>query len=423
MNNHPLPTNILGLEIRNPNPNQVYLWMRAIGAFAFALVITYELVYHTTVINLNPIQLVMLGVVLECMTVFFEIPTGLVADQYSRRLSVIVGVALIGFGFLVEGLFATLLGAILAQVVWGIGFTFYSGAADAWLADEVEEEQANQGYLRGAQLSQMMRLCGVGVGAFVVTYGLHWPIIVGATINIFLAIFLMLKMPEIGFQRNTSEPQQSIWNQMSLPFKDALAQLKIRPVLSFILAIGFVIGLSLGGFDRLNVAHIFENFQLPEIGAFDSVAWFSLISGVVAILSIVGAEIARRYLDSTNKGEIAPILLSMYSGMVVCMLFFALSGWFYLAIAGFCISQALRNTGRPLLIIWINQHTSSQVRATTISMYWQSNALGQIIGSPIIGLIGSLYTVKLAMTAVVGVYSAVLPLLYLSNRQTLETEE
>ncbi|MEZ4712815.1 MAG: hypothetical protein R3A44_36845 [Caldilineaceae bacterium] len=87
-----------------PDAYRVYIFMRAFTAFAFSLVITYELVYHTVDVGLNPLQLVTVGVVLECMTFFFEIPTGVVADLYSRRLSVLIGLMLIGAGFLIEGL-------------------------------------------------------------------------------------------------------------------------------------------------------------------------------------------------------------------------------------------------------------------------------------------------------------------------------
>lgn len=332
------PTNILGFRIQKPDPYRVYLMMRAIGAFAFALIITYEVVYHTTAINLDPIQLVMLGVILEMMTVLFEIPTGIVADRYSRRLSVLIGIALLGFGFMIEGLFATFTAAWVTQVIWGIGFTFYSGASDAWLADEVEEDLANQGYLRGAQLSQIMRLCGIAAGAFIVTFGLKWPIIVGASINILLTVYLMLKMTEEGFRPLPDDTEDSIATKMLRPFKEASTQLNIRPILTIILSLGFVIGLSIGGFDRLYVAHIFENFQIPTLGSLDSVAWFSIISGIVGILSIVGAEIVRRGFNPSDKKQISNILLWLYVAMFVSLLLFALSPTFNLAIVGFCIS-------------------------------------------------------------------------------------
>lgn len=109
--------NILGFDVQDTNAQVVYLGMRATAAFAFSLIITYELVFHTVEIGLNPLQLVTAGVVLECMTLFFEIPTGVVADAYSRRLSVIIGYFLIGSGFLVEGVFATFDSVLAAQVL------------------------------------------------------------------------------------------------------------------------------------------------------------------------------------------------------------------------------------------------------------------------------------------------------------------
>jgi DHA3 family tetracycline resistance protein-like MFS transporter len=53
--------------------------------------------------------LVLVGTVLEPSVFIFEIPTGIVADVYSRRLSIIIGQVLIGLGFMVEGLFPVFL--------------------------------------------------------------------------------------------------------------------------------------------------------------------------------------------------------------------------------------------------------------------------------------------------------------------------
>jgi len=100
------------------------------------------------------------------------------------------------------------------------------------------------------------------------------------------------------------------------------------------------------------------------------------------------------------------------------MLLLALTGWFTLALLCFCISQTLRNTGRPLLIIWINQNTRPQVRATVISLYWQANAFGQIVGSPLIGWIGTQVSIRVALAVGALVYTAVLPLLRFAGRKT-----
>ncbi|MEZ4859832.1 MAG: MFS transporter [Caldilineaceae bacterium] len=403
--------NIFGYAVRRANAQMVYLGMRAAAAFAFLLVITYELVYHTVVVGLNPLQLVTVGVVLECMTFFFEIPTGVVADLYSRRLSVIIGYFLFGLGFLVEGMFATFSAVLVAQVLWGIGFTFYSGAGDAWIADEIGEARAGPIYLRGAQVSQIMALAGVGAGSLIVGYGLHWPIISGAAIYLAMVPLMLWFMTESGFQPVAHNDKQGILKRIIVPLQESIQLVRMRPILTAILLVGVVIGLCIGGFDRLYAAHFTENFTLPQLGTLEPIAWFSIMSGIIGVLSLISTEFVRKRLDITSNALVARLLSALYSGMIVCMLFFALTGSYYLALISFCISQTLRNTGRPLLIIWINQNTRPQVRATVISMYWQSNALGQMVGSPIIGWIGTRFSLRTALAVGAVIYKAVLPLL------------
>ena len=109
--------------------------------------------YEATVAGLTPVQLVLVGTTLEISAFVFEIPTGVVADAYSRRLSIIIGYLLMGVGFLVEGLFPAFLPILLAQVIWGLGYTFTSGATQAWISDEIGEEHANKLLLRANQVS------------------------------------------------------------------------------------------------------------------------------------------------------------------------------------------------------------------------------------------------------------------------------
>lgn len=95
--------------------------MSAVEGLAVSTVITTSLVYQVEIVGLNPLQLILVGTVLEATVFAFEIPTGVVADVYSRRLSVVIGLALTGIGFLLAG-FIPLFGALLAaQVVGGLG--------------------------------------------------------------------------------------------------------------------------------------------------------------------------------------------------------------------------------------------------------------------------------------------------------------
>src|SRR6476469_9881087 len=101
-------------------------------AFCLSTIFTLAAVYRLQTVGLDPLQLVLVGTVLEASCFVFEIPTGVVADTFSRRLSVIIGVVLLGGGELIEGAIPAFAAVLLAQVVAGLGYTFLSGATEAW---------------------------------------------------------------------------------------------------------------------------------------------------------------------------------------------------------------------------------------------------------------------------------------------------
>ena len=74
------------------------------------------------VAGLDPLQMVLVGTVLELSVFLFEIPTGVVADVVSRRLSVVVGHAMMGFGFLVLALWPTFTTVLLSRIFVAAAF-------------------------------------------------------------------------------------------------------------------------------------------------------------------------------------------------------------------------------------------------------------------------------------------------------------
>ena len=82
---------------------RVYYWLTAGQTFFFCLITTVNMVYQVTVVGLSPLELVLVGTTLELVCFVFEVPTGLLADLKSRRLSVLIGVAGMGAGFTLEG--------------------------------------------------------------------------------------------------------------------------------------------------------------------------------------------------------------------------------------------------------------------------------------------------------------------------------
>jgi DHA3 family tetracycline resistance protein-like MFS transporter len=129
----------------------VFLFYSFSVAMFFSLAWTVNMLYFVTVAKMDPLQLVLVGTALEGATFIFEIPTGIVADVYSRRLSIIIGMFLTGVGYLITGTFPVFLPIVLGQIIWGLGYTFTSGAQQAWITDEIGEENASRAFLRGAQ--------------------------------------------------------------------------------------------------------------------------------------------------------------------------------------------------------------------------------------------------------------------------------
>ena len=73
-----------------PSAYAVWLAYNAAANFAIALVWTVVAVYYVTVVEMNPFELVLVGTVMEVAVFLFEVPTGVVADTYGRRLSIVI---------------------------------------------------------------------------------------------------------------------------------------------------------------------------------------------------------------------------------------------------------------------------------------------------------------------------------------------
>lgn len=387
----------------------VYIIMEGMSALFFTLVFTVNMIYQVTVVGLNPLQLVLVGTMVELTVLVGEVPTGVVADVYSRRLSIIIGTFLIGAGLIVEGAIPNFATILLAQVIWGLGATFTSGATEAWIADELGEANAGPAYLRGAQASQLGTLIGIIGSVSLASLQINLPILVGGSLFLVLGCFLLLVMPEHGFTPTPVE-DRTTWQTMVRTLGDGIQVVRGRPVLLTILAIGGSYGMFSEGFDRLWTAHLLHNFTLPALGQFKPVVWFGLIDGVAILLSVLATEITRRRLDTNSHQSIAQTLLAINVLLMAGVATFGLAGNLTLALAVLWIVSPLREMNTPLHAAWVNQGLDSKVRATVLSMRSQADAFGQITGGPIVGAIGTIFSLRTAL-AMAGL--ALFPALFL----------
>lgn len=376
---------------------KLYLLMSGIQSFAMTMVFTVNLVYQVTLVGLNPLQLVLVGTCLELTAFLMEVPTGVVADVYSRRLSVIVGIALLGLGFVVEGSFPIFETLLIAQVIMGLGYTFLSGAQSAWIVDEVGQARASAAFLRAAQVAQLAGFAAIFVSVALASLSLQAAIVVAGIIMLALALLLAAAMPEAGFQRQDPSQREN-WSTLFATFRSGLRIVRRRQILLLILAATIIHGAFSEGFDRLWTAHLLESFALPALGQLQEIVWFGIISAVGMPLSILALEYMRRRVDISSDRTVALALGLVYLIMIVGVLLFTLGASFALALFGLWLTGAMRAVRNPLMETWINQHTDSGLRATVLSIQGQADAFGQIACGPMVGAVGYFASVRMAIS-------------------------
>ncbi len=376
----------------------IYLILSGVLAFVGALVLTTLAVYFVSAVGMNPFQLVLAGTVFECAILLCEIPTGVVADTYSRRLSLIIGVLIMGAALLLEGALPLVLVALLAEVIGGVGETFLSGATDAWLAGELGEAAVGPVYLRSAQINRTLGLAGIAASAGLASIQLNLPLLLGGALYLTLGLFLALRMPEHGFQP-ASQGERASWGALFGTFQQGLLAVRTSRLLLALMAAGLFAGAAGEGFDKLWEAHLLLGLGIPGLGQFNPVIWFGLINGSTALASLIVAALLGQRMAalSGDVGGVARTLLVLSALLALSVIAFALAGSFAMACGALLLKAVLGSLADPLYRAWLIQQTSPRTRATVLSIASQANALGETAGGPVVGLVGTLFSLRAAL--------------------------
>lgn len=402
---------------RDRRPLAVYLAIEGALALCMAIYGTLTTIYRVQVAHLDPLRLTLVGTALEGSIFLLQLPTGALADTFSRRASVIIGVFLTGAGFLLEGLFPFFGPILVAQVLWGAGYCFISGAEEAWITDAVGVERANQAFLRASQVGMVAQIAGVGISVALGSVRLNLPMMTAGALALALGLALIPLMPGARPAQLAHSPQQAgsatgddaedgtpttlrarlalVWQTI----RSGLALTRARPVLLLILAIALFTGMSSEGFDRLGEAHFLVDTGLPPLGPLKPVAWFGAFSLAIIALGLIATEITRRRLDTNSHRAVSRALLALDVGLLVCVVVFALANSFAVAVVAYVAANAIRRVTGPLSTAWLNQSADSRSRATLLSLEGQADALGQIAGGPVVGAIGLAVSLPAALLA------------------------
>ncbi len=387
----------------------VYFIRGAVENFNSGLIFTSIWVLYFTVMKLSLVDVSLLYIVITISNLVLEIPTGVLADNYSRRLSVIIGGFFIGIAFLVLGFFPLFGVALIVGFIEAIGDTCISGALQAWITDEVGEDHVGNVFLRGSQIAIPANWAGVAF-SIVLAARLNYqtPIIIGGILWIVLTIFLILVMPEMNFHRIPAsltlneKPLLESLKESFCKFVTGVQLVRKSSILQ-ILFIIFLLGSAFAdAFYKFSRAVILQDFHLPTVvlpllGFLKDNVWIGILEILQGLFSLVGTEIVRRNIHLNKPNASARTLFVIYSLLTAALLVFVVTDHFGLAMAAWVLVSGFQDIGRPIMQTWLNLNIPSTVRATIISMYSQTGVVGTLGSSTGLGAFGDRFGVRNAL--------------------------
>jgi len=371
----------------------IYLLFGAWGGFAWSLINAAWFLYYVTVAHLDPLQLVLVGTALEASYFVWEIPTGVLADAYSRRMSVIAGTAIIYLAWIGQGLVPLFVAIAGFEILRGLGEAFTHGAVEAWVAGECGDDGLEALFLRETQLTQIAGFVGLPIGVVLATVDLRIPIVLGGALGVALAVLLVFVMPE---RHHPRRDEARTWRATVGTARRGLWAVRRSALLVALLGAEFFWGAASEGWDRLSDAHLLLDLGFPPFGV-TPVVGFGVLSLVGTILIIVTAQVIRRLVQRVDERVVSRWLVAMQVARVACQAVFALAPWSALALALGFLNSMLRASFYPLFNAWLIRRTDEDVRATVLSTTSVASAIGQVGGGPISGAIGNSYGIPLGI--------------------------
>jgi MFS family permease len=377
-------------------------------SLANATMFTTYAIYQVIALGLNPLQLLLVGMVLEVTVLVFEGITGVIADLYSRRLSVIVGMFVLGFGFVLEGsaiwlgeaspLISAFVWLLLSQVVFGIGATFISGADTAWIVDEVGEERAGSLFLKARRAGLFGTLIGIPLSVVLSAAGANLPYITGGILYGMLGLFLLASMKETKFVRAVRDDgASSHWRSMKATWLSGAQVIRRNPVLLMVLIVTLFNGASSEGYDRLWQAHLIVDIGFPQSVPITTASWIGLLALLSTLLSWPVLWMAEKRIDMSSERIVFRSMIVLTAARIVAVLGVALSSGFVWMLVAVLFFEIVRTLSGPIYDTWLNLNIESKSRATVLSMMSQTDAIGQTAGGPFIGWIGHRYSMRAAL--------------------------
>jgi MFS family permease len=347
----------------------------------------------------------------------FELPTGIVADTWGRRTSFLVGsVIQLGANLMYVACWywhaAFWLWAV-ASVLLGLGYTFFSGAVDAWLVDSLKHEgytgDLDPIFAKGQIINGAAMLLGTVAGAFIAqltSFGVPYLVRAGLQLAGFVIAFAIMK--EVAF---TPSQKKLVTQVRELGHAAVKYGLGKRPIRWTLLAAPFYVGTGIYGF------YAAQPYLLKLFGDPHAIGIAGIAAAGIAGTQVAGGFavpwIRRRFERRTH------ILLASAILTVVALALIGLVQNFYVVVALLLVWAMASAASVPVRQAYLNSLIPSEQRATVLSFDSMVSSSGGVVFQPILGRVADTFGYATSYVVSAGIAFIGVPFLIAARRENV----
>lgn len=353
--------------------------------------------------------------------VLFEVPTGIIADKYGRRTSYLLGAITLsistGFYIFMWNIKGPFWGWAISSALLGLGYTFFSGALEAWLVDALNftkfkgklEDVFSKGQIVGGVAMLIGSICG-GLIAQYSNISIPYYLRSGILFLNFLTAFVLMK--DIGFKPIKTK---STLNDIKKIFSASLYYgFKNPPVRWIMLSSPFITGVS------FYIFYALQPFLLKLYGDEKAYGIAGIAAALIASSRIFGGLITAFIRKLFNKRT--EVLLSgiFISGLVLILVGMASNFWLVLILI--FIWGLIFAAISPIRQTLLNNLIPSNQRATVLSFDSLIGSSGGIFIQPILGRSADLWSYSTSYLLSSLFQLAAIPFMYLAKKQNSKSD-
>jgi MFS family permease len=347
--------------------------------------------------------------------VLFEVPTGIVADGVGRRASYLLGTLTLAGSTLLYVLLwhveAPFWQWAVVSLLLGLGFTFFSGAVEAWLVDALAatgfDGDLETVFGHGQVVTGAGMLIGSVAGGFIAQQtSLGVPFVLRGVMLVGMFAVAFKLMHDIGFS----------------PAKRGRPLAEMRAIASASIEYGWrapavkwlmLEALFTGGVG-IYVFYALQPYLLELYGDPHAYQVAGLVAAVVAGAQILGGVAAPAIRKLFQRRTSA--LIAIASASVVTLATISVVNSFGAVLALTVVWALLFAAAMPVRQSYMNSLIPSRQRATILSFDSMMSSTGGVWGQPLLGRTADIWGYAQSYAVAAGISALALPFLALSRQ-------